>query len=246
MYRIEIDHLKHSIYDKLHELREREVKIDKKIDKSFVTEFDLFISERVKEIFTKRHPDFHFYSEEDPESFDFPAIVVDPLDGTREYVKGYGECSVSLAILYSDRVDDPKNFGWIYNPFTGFEISNDLHVPIEPRENVPPTIHVLVSRSEWEKNLVNHEYGDFVRITPLGSIAYKLGLLAAGACDVVVSKRPKNIWDIAAGVLICHSRGILSYSQGEPITRLDKKVYYDTFVFGKVREIELAKEVIEA
>ena len=79
----------------------------------------------------------------------------------------------------------------------------------------------------------------------MGSIAYKLGLLAAGACDVVISKRPKNVWDIAGGVLICHARGILSFSEGEPITRLNKKLYKDTFIFGKTREIEIVKEVLK-
>ncbi|OIQ16751.1 MAG: hypothetical protein BM556_13900 [Bacteriovorax sp. MedPE-SWde] len=244
MYRIELEKLKMDIYNKLHELREREVKVDVKKDKSFVTEFDLYISDRVKEIFLKRHPDFHFYSEEDPESFEFPAIVLDPIDGTREYVKGYGECAVSLAILHSDRVDDPNNFGWIYNPFSGFEISNNLHVPVEQRETVPPTISVMVSRSEWENNLIHHELGRDIVVTPMGSIAYKLGLLAGGACDVVVSKRDKNVWDIAAGVLICHSRGILSFSDGEPITRLNKKTFKKTFIWGKPREIDRVKNLI--
>jgi len=244
MYRLELEQLKMSIYEKLHELRERELKINVKKDKSYVTEFDIFISDKVKEIFTKRHPDFHFYSEEDPESFDFPAIILDPIDGTREFVKGYGECAVSLAILNSDRVDDPKNFGWIYNPFSGFEISNNLHVPVEHRETVPPTINIMVSRTEWEKNLIHHELSRDTVVIPMGSIAYKLGLLAGGACDVVVSKRGKNVWDIAAGVIICHSRGILSYSKGSVITRLNKKHYEGDFIWGKSREVERVRDLI--
>ncbi|EQC49732.1 inositol monophosphatase family protein [Bacteriovorax sp. DB6_IX] len=244
MYRLELEQLKMSIYEKLHEISERELKVDIKKDKSFVTEFDLFVSDKVKEIFTKRHPDFHFYSEEDPESFDFPAIVLDPIDGTREFVKGYGECAVSLAILYSADVDNPKNFGWIYNPFSGFEISNNLHVPVEQRTHVPPTINIMVSRTEWEKNLINHELSRDTVVIPMGSIAYKLGLLAAGACDVVVSKRDKNIWDIAAGIIICHARGIKSYSNGELITRLDKKRYDHDFIWGKEREVQIVKDLI--
>ena len=245
MYRIELEQLKTSIYEKIHEIKERELEIDMKDDKSLVTEFDLFISQRVKEIFTKRHPDFHFYSEEDPESFDFPAIVLDPLDGTREFVKGYGECAVSLAILYSSNVDDKSNFGWIYNPFSGFEISSDLHIPVQPRETLPPTTHIMVSRSEWEKNLVNHEFGNDICVTPMGSIAYKLGLLAAGACDIVISKRPKNVWDIAAGIIICHSREIKSFSQGKEITCLNKKKFDDFFIWGKQREIDRVIDLVK-
>jgi myo-inositol-1(or 4)-monophosphatase len=245
MYKIELEHLKQSIYEKLHELRERELKVEQKKDKSYVTEFDLFVSDKVKELFLKRHPDFHFYSEEDPESFDFPAVVLDPIDGTREYIKGYGECAVSLAILYSSDVNHPKNFGWIYNPFNGFEITNNLHVPIEQRENIPDTTHVMISRSEWEKELLPIDSDKNIRITPMGSIAYKLGLLAGGACDVVISMRPKNIWDIAAGILICHARGIKSLSNGQEITKLNQLRYSDVFIFGKSREIERVKDLVK-
>jgi myo-inositol-1(or 4)-monophosphatase len=245
MYSSELLELKKSIYQKLHELRERELEINQKKDKSFVTEFDIFISDEVKRIFKKRHPDFHFFSEEDQESFDFPLVVLDPIDGTREYVKGYGECAVSLAVLNSADVSDPKNFGWIYNPFTGFEITNNLAVPIEPRENLPETTHVMISRSEWEKKLLPIDSDQKVRVTPMGSIAYKLGLLAAGACDVVISMRPKSVWDIAAGVVICHSRGIKSISNGSELTHLSEKRYQDIFIFGKDCEIERAKILIE-
>ncbi len=244
MYRIELEELKKDIYKKLHELRSRELKVDIKSDLSPVTEFDIYVSERTQEIFSKRHGYLNFYSEENPEKFEFPVIVLDPIDGTREFVKGYGECAVSLAILNSADINDPKSYGWIYNPFTGFEISSDLHIPIEPRTVVPPTIHVMVSRSEWEKNLVDHQRNEQISLTPMGSIAYKLGLLAGGACDVVISKRNKNIWDIAAGVIICNSRGIKSMSEGEEITELDLRRYKSPFIWGKAREIELASYLL--
>ncbi|EQC44726.1 inositol monophosphatase family protein [Bacteriovorax sp. Seq25_V] len=245
MYRIELEELKKEIYKKLHELRSRDLKIEIKSDKSPVTEFDIFVSEKTQEIFSKRHGYLNFYSEENPEEFKFPVIVLDPIDGTREFVKGYGECAVSLAILNSADINDPKNYGWIYNPFTGFEISSDLHISIEPRTVVPPTIHVMVSRSEWEKNLVDHERNEQISLTPMGSIAYKLGLLAGGACDVVISKRNKNIWDIAAGIVICHSRGIKTMSEGGEVTLLNQIKYKAPFIWGKEREIEIASYLLD-
>ena len=48
-------------------------------------------------------------------------------------------------------------------------------------------------------------------MTPKGSIALKLGFLASGACEFVISKEPKSIWDIAAGTILCKQRGIKFY-----------------------------------
>ncbi len=236
-YHNELKELKRSIYNKLEEFRSKEMFIKKKKDHSLVTEFDIFISDEVKRIFSKRHPDFHYFSEEHPESFEFPCVVLDPIDGTREFVKGYGECVVSLAILHTKEISDKNNFGWIYNPFNGFEIDNRLEVPIEPRPISPPTTHVMVSRSEWEKHLHSREFEKRFRISPLGSIAYKLGLLACGACDVVISTRDKNIWDIAAGVLICHSRGMVFKSDNKLITTLHKRKYDALFIWGRSEDI---------
>lgn len=244
MYRIELEQLKKDISQKLGEYETRSLEISRKEDFSFVTEFDIFISQRVQELFKNRYEYLNFYSEENPEKFEFPVIVLDPLDGTREFVKGYGECAVSLAILNSADVDDTKNYGWIYNPFSGFEISSDLHIPIHPRKVTPPTIHVMVSRSEWEKNLIHLNTKSTISLTPMGSIAYKLGLLAAGACDIVISKRPKNIWDIAAGVIICHSRGISSYHQNKLITQLNTVRLDNDFIWGRENEIEIAKHLV--
>ena len=238
-YDKELLELKKCIFQKLEEFRTRDLEISKKEDKSLVTEFDLFISLKVKEIFSFRHPDFHFYSEEHPEKFAFPCVVLDPIDGTREFVKGYGECAVSLAILHSEDIFDMRNFGWIYNPFNGFEINNWLDVPVEKRKVSPPTTHVMVSRSEWEKSIHKKSFPNDIRITPIGSIAYKLGLLASGSCDVVVSTRDKNVWDIAAGILICHSRGLLSKSQGKMITKLHEEKFRAMFIWGREDDISI-------
>lgn len=244
MYRLELEQLKKDISAKLQEYETRLMEVSRKEDFSFVTEFDIYISNRVQELFKDRYSYLNFFSEENPENFEYPVIVLDPLDGTREFVKGYGECAVSLAILNSADINDPKNYGWIYNPFSGFEISSDLHIPIHIRKVTPPTIHVMVSRSEWEKNLIHQKIDSNLSLTPMGSIAYKLGLLAAGACDVVISKRPKNVWDIAAGVIICNSRGIKSYTQNKLITHLNKVRLSNDFIWGRDREIEIAKDLI--
>lgn len=241
MYRNELDKIKEGIHNKLESLSWGDMSIERKADKSIVTEFDIFVSNYIKKVFEESGHNYNFFSEEDQERFEFPVIVLDPIDGTREFAKGYGECAVSMAILYSADIKDERNFGWIYNPFTGFEITSDVKFPLGSRHAHADAINIMISRSEWEKGAYKKEFSKNFRIAPLGSIAFKLGLLAAGACECVISFRDKNIWDIAAGVVICHSRGIYS---DEIIDLADKKLN-GPFIFCRDELKDIVHEEIE-
>ena len=81
---------------------------------------------------------------------------------------------------------DPKNYGWLYNPFSGFSLDSDTPF-VKSNNKSTQRILGMVSRLEFEKGY----FKDFinidpkVEITPRGSIAFKLGLLASGGCDFV-------------------------------------------------------------
>jgi fructose-1,6-bisphosphatase/inositol monophosphatase family enzyme len=77
-----------------------------------------------------------------------------------------------------------------------------------------------VSRWEFDSGLYDHLKSDKFKINPLGSIAYKLARLSAGEIDFVVSLKPKNIWDIAAGVILCNGRGLNFYSEGKKVDKV--------------------------
>ena len=62
-------------------------------------------------------------------------------------------------------------------------------------------------------------------VLPKGSIAFKLGLLAVGASHFAITKKPKNIWDIAAGTHICLKRGIFLFQNGIKISHIQKDPY---------------------
>jgi myo-inositol-1(or 4)-monophosphatase len=203
------------------------LQIQEKGDKSLVTNIDLFISDLFKQAFSQ-YKDLNFYSEEDQDSWGFPVLVLDPIDGTRELSQGVGECSVSFGIYFSEDFNDERNISWIYNPFTGFEINSLDHTHNMNRvEN--KTLLSFVSRTEYNKGLYENEK-DFV-ILPKGSIAYKLGLLAAGSGDFVITKKPKNIWDIAAGTHICMQRGISLYQNGKKLDRIQKDTYANNLIW---------------
>ena len=224
------------------------MQVDLKDDKSFVTEIDLFVSSLIKEKLSS-HPKYSryaFFSEEDFKEYSFPCAILDPIDGTRELVKGRPECAVSLALMKSHNIDDPQNYAWLYNPFSGF--SFDSEVPFVPSlDKSIQKLLTFVSRSEFHKGhynkYLNHPQID---ITPRGSIAFKLGLLASGACDFIISLEPKNVWDIAAGTILCERRGIHFYENGKRVTTLDRESYHGALIWAPDSLAPLLLETFKA
>jgi myo-inositol-1(or 4)-monophosphatase len=137
--------------------------------------------------------------------------VVDPLDGTREFVQGIPEFCVSIAMVENGI----PVAGGICNPATGELIlgSRDTGVtyngqPAEPSQR--KDLHgalVLASRSETKRGEWKQFESTEFTIRPMGSVAYKLGLVAAGRADLTFTLVPKNEWDVAAGAALVLSAG---------------------------------------
>ena len=166
------------------------LKVSSKTDKSFVTDLDLEISNTVKKACIESSffdDDWSFYSEEDIGERRFPALILDPIDGTRELVHGIPECVVSLAISSDSLIEDKKNFGWLYNPFSGFEIYSKDNLNLTDKVN-NENLFGFVSRTEWIRGEFKKYHNVELNFAPRGSIAFKLGALASGYCDFVLSQ----------------------------------------------------------
>jgi myo-inositol-1(or 4)-monophosphatase len=137
--------------------------------------------------------------------------VVDPLDGTREFVAGIPEFCTSVALVE----DGCAVAGGIFNPATdelflgamGSGVTRNGKPVEASRRNKLDGALVLASRSEvkrgeWKK----FETSNF-KIRPMGSVAYKLALVSAGLADLTFTLVPKNEWDVAAGVALVQSAG---------------------------------------
>ncbi|MFA5583686.1 MAG: inositol monophosphatase family protein [Bacteriovoracaceae bacterium] len=179
-----------------------------KADGSPVTDLDLALSQELEKIASLHS--INFYSEENIGEWAFPLMVVDPLDGTKEFIAGRDEWVVSVASLKSSQLDGE---GWIYNPLRKKVYHNISRRSFEEKE----TYFGEASRSEWAKGYYKESFEQF-RMQPMGSIAFKLARLAAGEIDFVVSLHPKNIWDIAAGTLLCKEAGMSFYAKGKKVT----------------------------
>lgn len=201
-----------------------------KEDNSIVTELDLFISKLFKEEFGKKYDFLNFYCEEDNDELKFPSIILDPIDGTKELAKNINECAVSFGIYFTPNFEDKRNFSWIYNPFTGFEIHSLIEFS-KATKKLNPVLLSYISRTEADKG--NFTSNDQVVYVPKGSIAYKLGLLASGACDFVFTKRPKNIWDIMAGSHLCYQRDIFLYQNGSILKSLGNSLVNNDIIWAE-------------
>jgi myo-inositol-1(or 4)-monophosphatase len=66
---------------------------------------------------------------------------------------------------------------------------------------------ILASRSEVKRgDWRPFENGPF-KVQAMGSVAYKLALVAAGLADITFTLTPKNEWDVAAGAALVRSAG---------------------------------------
>ncbi|HEX8818233.1 MAG TPA: 3'(2'),5'-bisphosphate nucleotidase CysQ [Terriglobales bacterium] len=137
--------------------------------------------------------------------------VVDPLDGTREFVAGIPEFCISIAMVE----DGVPVAGGICNPATNevFIGSRESGVtyngkPAQPsqRRELNGAL-VLASRSEVKRGEWKQFESANFKVRPMGSVAYKLALVSAGLADITFTLVPKNEWDVAAGAALVESAG---------------------------------------
>lgn len=137
--------------------------------------------------------------------------VVDPLDGTREFVAGIPEFCVSIGFVEDGR----PVAGGICNPATNETIIGSIDSgvsyngkPARPSQRAAmPGSLILASRSEVKRGEWQQFQGGDYQIRPMGSVAYKLALVAAGKADITFTLTPKNEWDVAAGAALVESAG---------------------------------------
>jgi len=137
--------------------------------------------------------------------------VVDPLDGTREFVAGIPEWCVSVGLVE----DGEAVAGGILNPATGQRFLGALGhgVTLDGRAAGPSRAAslagavVLASRSEVKRGQWKRFNGAAFTVRPTGSVAFKLACVAAGLADATWTLVPKHEWDVAAGVALARAAG---------------------------------------
>ena len=209
-----------------------EYEIKEKSYQNPVTTADREADFYLKSVLTKARPNYGWLSEETTDTsnrLDKEMVwIVDPLDGTKEFIEGIPHFVVSVALVKNGE----PIIGVLHNPVTkdifhaikgnGTFLNDKVHNCTIKDSTLDMVI--LNSRSETSKGLWEPYKLQFKELKPIGSVAYKMGLTAVGDADIFATLRPKNEWDICAGTcLINESGGKVIDLNGESLTFNNKK-----------------------
>lgn len=196
-----------------------------KADNSALTEADIashiFICDSLKSYY----PSIPIISEESANQYSYEIrknweyfFLVDPLDGTKEFIQRNGEFTINIALV---RANKPV-MGIIHAPVLDItycaeknkgahKITNDKLSKLSPCPKTNNEICIVTSRSHacsetkaFLDTLASQ--GNNIRVTAIGS-ALKFGLIADGSADVYPRLAPTMEWDTAAGQIIVSEVG---------------------------------------
>jgi len=178
-----------------------------------VTSADLEANAVIREHIVTRFPNDAWLSEEDVDDSRRLGArrvwIVDPLDGTREFVQGVPQFCVSIGLA----VDGYAVLGAIYNPITRelFKAAqqcgatlNDAPLRMVARTGIEGS-RLLVSRSEPRGKY--EELRRTFELETMGSIAYRMALVTTGRADATLTFRRVREWDVCGGVAIVEEAG---------------------------------------
>ncbi len=196
------------------DLFNRGVKSWNKSDRTPITEADLAVNRELEARLTSARPDYGWLSEEtkdDPIRLQRRRVwIVDPIDGTRGFVKGNNQWCISAALVE----DGEPVLGVIANPSTGetFEATraggarlNGQPLEIANRGDVPGCTLVMhqsiVGSRKWRKPWPD------ISLAMWNSMALRLCRVASGEADGTIVISHKSDWDLAAADLIVREAG---------------------------------------
>lgn len=206
-----------------------------KSDLTPVTEADLESDRIICEALLRMYPTIPVISEE---TFSNRTInsdkfwLLDPLDGTKEFIAGNGEYCISLALIENAQPIEAYIFAprsdefWFAKKNHGaYKLVNNKFIKLTASKSEKGPLLLLRSRSHHnslEENWYNRISEDRkINIEVQGS-AIKFCRIAEGMADLYIKKGNIYSWDIAAGNLILRESGgdIIAYPDGKQIQYL--------------------------
>ena len=184
-----------------------------KENQSPVTEADLEVDRFLTASLCGARPDYGWLSEEsvdNPERLEKRRVfVVDPIDGTRAYIRGEDYWTISLAIVE----DGVAVAGVVYAPardelydavLGGGARCNEESLVRDTASGDSP---ILAAPAAVHREMADAGF-DYEAGALLPSLAYRLVQVATGRFDAVASRRGAQDWDIAGAAIILSEAGI--------------------------------------
>lgn len=196
------------------DLKAKGLEVAWKPGNSPVTNADLALDALLKERLTAARPDYGWLSEE---TADDPArlsrsrlFIVDPIDGTRAYLKGRPWYSVCIAViedgLPAAAVIVAPELSETYEAVRGGGARlNGAQIRASDCDGLEACAMLgdakMFAHPSWPTPWPD------MRIETRNSLAYRMALVAAGTFDACLAPSGKHDWDVAAGDLICTEAG---------------------------------------
>ncbi|MBE7638548.1 3'(2'),5'-bisphosphate nucleotidase CysQ [Sneathiella sp. P13V-1] len=217
--------------DKILEIYNRDFEIDTKSDESPVTEADVAAEKIILEGLSKVTPDIPVLAEESVAAGRVPDLsggtfwLVDPLDGTKEFIHKRGEFTVNIALVENGRptmgvihVPAKDTIYYAFGKGEAYMEDEGGKRAIQTREAPAEGLTVVASRShrtpETDDYISKFKVADLVSA---GS-SLKLCLVAEGKADLYPRLGRTMEWDIGAGQAILEAAGgVVETLDGAPL-----------------------------
>jgi 3'(2'), 5'-bisphosphate nucleotidase len=230
----------------------RTMKVEGKTDGSPVTEADMAADRAIAAGLARLAPDIPALSEERTHLAARPYkgsfFLIDPLDGTQEFVAGRDEFTVNLALITDGipvlGIVGAPALGTIWRGVVGHgserlmvtkDAATRTAVPIHTRPHPAPGAPWIatVSRSHCDKRTDAFIAGRPGAVRQVLGSAVKFCRVAEGGADIYPRLSPTSEWDIAAGhAVLCAAGGKITDGEGRPLR------------FGEARDGFLVPELI--
>ena len=223
---------------------QKDFSVEYKVDQSPLTEADLASHKLICDELRRLYTDIPILSEESSETFTLPDVnacfwCVDPLDGTKEFIKKNDEFTVNIALIHNQQLIlgvigvPAKNL--IYAAVRGegaFKQQDDHELQkIQVKPQDPDHLIFAVSRSHLDQETLVMVEENNAKMLPAGS-ALKLAFVAEGLVDVYPRFGPTMLWDVAAGQCLIEEAGgkVLWAHNQKPMTYNINHMKNDPFI----------------
>lgn len=203
----------------------RDPQVWSKANDSPVTEADLAVDRMLHKDLLGARPGFGWLSEETEDSAERRSkdmvFVVDPIDGTRAFINGEDVWTISIAIVRDDRpvvaaLYAPVRDEMYLASHADGAFMNGKAVSVTERKDLSG-VRAVGPSSVIRKGPIHDKGANWTGY--IGSLAYRVAMLADNKADLALARSGAHDWDLAAAdLIISEAGGILREDIGKILT----------------------------
>jgi len=210
--------------DAIMKIYDKDFQIDYKDDKSPLTEADTKSNEIICEALARAYPEIPILSEENKaaeyavrKNWEY-FWLIDPIDGTKEFIKKNGEFTVNIALIHKNS----PVLGVVYAPALGDmyqakkgegAFKNGEKLPLQTNPDLKEKMSVVASKShlsdETQAFIDTLDTKEIEQVSKGSSL--KLCMVAEGEADIYPRLAPTMEWDTAAADAVVRESGKMTY-----------------------------------